>query len=571
METFNLSQTRAFSVGGTIHIIINNQIGFTTSDPQDARSTPYCTDVAKMVEAPIFHVNGDDPEAVLFVAQLALDFRMQFNKDIVIDLISYRRHGHNEADEPSATQPIMYQRIKQQISTPNRYAQQLIAAKICEQALVDRIANDYRAMLDAGQEVVATLKEGVQDKFITDWSPYLNQTWEQKTSTGVALPTLQGLAKRLEQLPKGMTLQPQVAKLMDDRRKMTQAAMPINWGYAETLAYASLVQAGIPVRLTGQDSGRGTFAHRHAVLHDYQTGDIYIPLQHVDDKQADFMVVDSILSEEAVMAFEYGYATAEPTSLVIWEAQFGDFFNGAQVVVDQFISSGEQKWNRLCGLVLLLPHGFEGQGPEHSSARLERFLQLCAQNNMQVCIPTTPAQCFHMLRRQVIRPYRKPLIVMSPKSLLRHKLAVSSLQDLVQGQFQLVIPEIDPLADADIQRIVLCSGKVYFDLLEKRRELSAKHIAIIRIEQLYPFPETEVYRELQRYKKAQTVVWCQEEPKNQGAWYALSHRLSECLIKGQTLVYAGRDASASPAVGNVNLHQEQQQSLVKQALNIGSM
>lgn len=566
METLNMSQTRGFTVGGTVHIIINNQVGFTTSEVIDARSTPYCTDVAKMIEAPIFHVNGDDPEAVIFVTQLALDFRMQFKKDVIIDLVCYRRHGHNEADEPSATQPVMYQRIKKQTPTPKRYAEQLIAAKVCDQALVDRMIADYRATLDAGLDVVSTIKGGSSDKFITDWSPYLNQTWEQGVTASIPLASLQALAKKIESVPDGMTLQPQVAKMMEERRKMTQGESPLNWGYAETLAYATLLQAGYPIRLTGQDSGRGTFAHRHAVLHDYQTGKCYIPLQHINEKQANFTITDSLLSEEAVMAFEYGYATAEPTALVIWEAQFGDFANGAQVVIDQFISSGEQKWGRLCGLVLLLPHGFEGQGPEHSSARLERFLQLCAQNNMQVCVPTTPAQCFHMLRRQVLRPYRKPLIVMTPKSLLRHKLAVSTLQELAQGYFQLVIPEIDKLADEQVQRIILCSGKVYYDLLEQRRASQRSDTAIIRIEQLYPFPVVDVKRELQRYKKAKMVIWCQEEPKNQGAWYALAHRLSNCLLPTQRLEYVGREASASPAVGSNNLHLEQQQALVKQAL-----
>lgn len=566
-ETFNCSQTRGYSTGGTVHIIVNNQIGFTTSNPEDARSTPYCTDVAKMVQSPIIHVNADDPEAVLFVIQLAFDFRMQFNKDVVIDLVGYRRHGHNEADEPAATQPIMYNAIKQKPTVRAHYADQLIAEGVITTADADAMVADYRNKLDTGQDVVAEATPGNGGQYAFDWTPYLDKEWTASADTRISLKQLQTLAKALETLPEGMTLQPQVARMMDERCQMTEGKLPLNWGYAETLAYASLVTTGYPIRISGQDSGRGTFAHRHAVLFDYKKGSSYTPLQHISPKQAAFRVIDSLLSEEAVLGFEYGYASTNPQSLTIWEAQFGDFANGAQVVIDQFISSGEQKWGRLCGLVMLLPHGYEGMGPEHSSARLERYLQLCAQHNMQVCVPSTPAQIFHLLRRQMIRPFRKPLIVMTPKSLLRHKAAVSSIKDLTDGQFELLIPEIDTtIKTASVKRVILCSGKVYYDLLEERQAKSRNDVALIRIEQLYPFPEDAVTRELKRYSKAQEVVWCQEEPENQGAWYQIQHRIRASLSKGQTLQYAGREASASPAVGSAGLHHEQQKALVQQAL-----
>jgi 2-oxoglutarate dehydrogenase E1 component len=564
METFAMSQARGFSTGGSIHIVVNNQVGFTISHPLDARSTYYCTDIAKMVQAPIFHVNADDPEAVLFAADLALDFRMQFKKDVVIDLVCYRRHGHNEADEPSATQPVMYQKIKQQASTQQLYALRLIQENVCKENDVETWIKNYRDAMDQGRIVVELSSN--KNEQTADWSPYLQQEWTAKANTSVPAKRLQQLAETLETLPADFKLQTQVAKMMDDRRKMTRGEIPLNWGYAETLAYASLLEEAYPIRLTGQDSGRGTFAHRHAVLFDQKTGQDYIPLKHLSKKQAAFNITDSLLSEEGVLGFEYGYATTTPSTLVLWEAQFGDFANGAQVVIDQFISSGEQKWGRLCGLVMLLPHGYEGMGPEHSSARLERYLQLCAQHNMQVCVPTTPAQMFHMLRRQMLRPFRKPLIVMTPKSLLRAKLAVSSLNDLTDGQFQSVIPEVDDIKPAHVKRVILCCGKVYYDLLEQRRAEKLDTVAIIRIEQLYPFPEPELRAELERYKKATDVIWCQEEPKNQGAWYQLEHRLVACLAKGQTLHYAGRTASASPAVGYASVHEKQQTLLLKQAL-----
>lgn len=571
METFSLSQTRGYGVGGSIHIVINNQVGFTTSNPHDTRSSYYCTDIAKMVEAPVIHVNGDDPEAVVFAAQLAIDYRMTFKRDIVIDLVCYRRHGHNEADEPAATQPVMYHKIKNLPGVRKQYADQLIASGIYTEPEVEKLVLDYRDAMDKGEVVVNVLPEGQADKrLFSDWKPYLDQDWTAAARTALNLKQLKQLSQALEKLPEGFTLQAQVSRMMEERRKMFAGEIPLNWGTAETLAYASLLVEGYPVRLSGQDSGRGTFAHRHAVLYNQVDGKAYIPLAHLDKKQAQFTVIDSILSEEAVMAFEYGYATSDPKTLVIWEAQYGDFANGAQVVIDQFLSSGEQKWNRLCGLVLLLPHGYEGSGPEHSSARLERYLQLCAQHNIQVCVPTTPAQIFHLLRRQLLRPFRAPLIVMSPKNMLRHKLAISTLSELAEGEFQVIITEVDDIKPADVRRVILCCGKVYYDLLEERRKKKQFNIAIIRIEQLYPFPEAVLQKELQRYKKAQDIVWCQEEPKNQGVWYQVKHRLSDCLTKDQTLQYVGRAESASPAAGYASLHHEQQITLIKEALTLSS-
>lgn len=566
METFNFSQARGYATGGTVHIVINNQIGFTTSNPLDSRSTLYCTDIAKVVQAPIFHVNADDPEAVCFVAQLAFDYRMRFNKDVVIDLVCYRRHGHNEADEPAITQPAMYRTIRQLPTVRQQYAEKLIADGVIDLKKAQQFIDEYRATLDAGQAVVETVTGTFEDKYAVDWAPYVDREWREAGKTAVPLKTLKALAKRIDTFPKEFTPHPVIKKLWGDREKMTAGEQPINWGYAELLAYASLLAEGYPVRISGQDSCRGTFAHRHAVVHDYQTAESYFPLRHVANEQGQFIIIDSVLSEEAVLGFEYGYASAEPSALVIWEAQFGDFVNGAQVVIDQFISSGEQKWGRLCGLVMLLPHGFEGMGPEHSSARLERFLQLCAQHNMQVCVPSTPAQCFHMLRRQIVRPYRKPLVVMTPKSLLRHKLATSTWEDFTNGEFQLVIPEIDNFNDKKVRKVVLCSGKVYYDLLAARRANKQEDVAILRIEQLYPFPESELVNELKRYKAAKQVVWCQEEPKNQGAWYSSAHHIEACLQKGQSLSYAGRMHFAAPAVGYPQLHKEQQAQLVADAL-----
>ena len=571
METFNMSQARWFKVGGSIHIVINNQVGFTTSNPKDSRSTPYCTDIAKMVEAPILHVNANDPEAVLFAALFAIDYRHTFKRDVVIDLVCYRRHGHNEADEPSATQPVMYKAIKAMPVAYNLYAEKLVAEKIISQGDEKQLAEKYRDALDNGQAVVS-VKNNVDDKvyeYAVNWQPYLDQAWNQKIKTGVPLQRLQEIGQALAKLPEGFSVQMQVKKMQDAQQKMLAGEQALNWGYAEILAYGTLLDQGYPIRLCGQDAGRGTFAHRHAVLHDQKTDQIYVPLCHFSDKQARINIVDSLLSEEAVLAFEYGYATTEPNNLVIWEAQFGDFANGAQVVIDQFISSGEQKWNRLCGLVMLLPHGYEGQGPEHSSARLERYLQLCAQDNMQVCVPSTPAQIFHLLRRQMLRPYRKPLIVMTPKSLLRNPLAVSPLNDLVDGEYQLMIPELDNLDAKAVDRVIICAGKVYYEILEQRRQQQLANVAILRLEQLYPFPEQACQLLLAQYPKAKAIVWCQEEPQNQGAWITMQPYLQKQLKSGQTLYYAGREASASPAVGYHAVHEKEQKALIAQALKEG--
>jgi len=566
MEILNMSQARGFSTGGSIHIVINNQIGFTTSNPLDSRSTLYCTDIIKMIQAPVLHVNGDDPESVVFATQIAVDFRNKFLKDVMIDLVCYRRHGHNEADEPSATQPLMYKKIKEHKRTRRIYAEQLIAEGNVTEKDPEDLVQGYREALDAGRSVVSEIVDSNPDEYAVNWHPYIGHDWRTPAKTGVPMKKLKKLADVLVELPKDFTVQPQVGKIYQARAKMTKGEIPINWGYGEALAFATLLDEGYPVRLSGQDSCRGTFAHRHAELHDQKNGETYIPLQKIAENKSEFIVIDSILSEAAVVAFEYGYATAEPNTLVMWEAQFGDFVNGAQVVIDQFISSGEQKWGRLCGLVMLLPHGYEGMGPEHSSARLERFLQLCAQRNIQVCAPTTPAQIFHLLRRQVHRPARKPLIVMTPKSLLRHKLAVSSLEDLEKGHFHPVIPEVDDVKADEITRVILCSGKVYYDLLEHRRANSHNSNAIIRLEQLYPFPDKELVSELQKYPNAKEIVWCQEEPQNQGAWFSIRHRILTCLAKGQKIRYAGRPDSASPAVGYLALHMEQQAALVKDAL-----
>ena len=570
METFQMSQTRGYYAGGTIHIVLNNQVGFTTHKREDARSTEYCTDIAKMVQAPIFHVNADDPEAVLFVTQLAVDYRTEFKKDVVIDLICYRRRGHNEADEPEVTQPLMYQKIRKHKTTQELYADRLVAESVISEEDVSALVERYREALDRDEPLVSSLVSQPNKTLFVDWSPYLGHKWTMKCDTSMDIHALQTLAQSTNLAPDGFPLQRQVSKILEDRRKMAAGAMSLNWGFAENLAYASVLQEGYPVRLTGQDVGRGTFSHRHAVLHNQMDGSAYIPLQHIADEQADFDIYDSLLSEEAVLAFEYGYATTLPQGLVIWEAQFGDFANGAQVVIDQFIASGEHKWARLCGLTMLLPHGYEGQGPEHSSARLERFMQLCAEHNMQVCAPTTPAQVFHMLRRQAIRPLRKPLIVMSPKSLLRHKEAISSLEELAEGRFHNVLDETDDFDKSKVQRIIICSGKVFYDLRAARRERELNHIAILRLEQLYPFPENELLEILQRsYPNIVDAVWCQEEPMNQGAWYASQHHMRRVIQRHKVdvyLRYLGRNSSAAPAAGYMALHVEQMEKFIDDAL-----
>ncbi len=566
METLQLSQARGFGTGGTLHIVINNQIGFTTSDPQDARSTLYCSDVAKMIEAPIFHVNADDPEAVVFAARLALDYRMKFRKDVVIDLVCYRRHGHNEADEPAATQPLMYQAIRQHATARQLYGRRLEQDEILAEGEVAEMVEQYRRGLDEGRPQARAFAGTTGNEHTVDWSRHADGDWAEKPQTAVALGQLTNLARTLTAVPEGYTLHPRVARIIDDRRRMYAGELPLDWGAAETIAYAALLNEGHHIRLTGQDSARGTFFHRHAVLHDQVSGRMHVPLEHFTEQKARFRVTDSTLSEEAVLGFEYGYSTADPDTLVIWEGQFGDFANGAQVIIDQFITSGEAKWARLSAITLFLPHGYEGQGPEHSSARLERFLQLSAELNCQVCVPSTPAQMFHLLRRQMLRSLRKPLIVMTPKSLLRHKLSISAMSDLAEGRFHNIIDVQDPISPADVRRLVLCSGKVYYDLLEQRRADKLDNVALVRIEQLYPFPAEEYQAIVGRYPKARDVVWCQEEPQNQGAWYQIRHRLQAGLGTAQKLLYAGRDGAAAPATGIYALHLKEQQALVKAAL-----
>jgi len=566
METLQLSQARGFYTGGTGHGIINKQVGFTISDPPDSRSPLYCSDVAKIIEAPIFHVNGDDAEAVLFVTRLALEYRMTFHKDVVIDLVCYRRRGHNEADEPAATQPVMYQQIRQQHTPRQKYAEKLVAENVMTMAEADAMVDAYRRTLDEGKSTTKHALGMIGNKHTVDWSKYQRADWSEPVPTGVRIEKLRELGEKLTTFPSNFILHRQVANVVQNREKMIAGQMPLDWGFAELLAYASLLTEGYEVRMTGQDSGRGTFFHRHAVWHDQSRGETYVPLEHLAPSQPRFTVIDSLLSEEAVMGFEYGFSTTEPNCLTIWEGQFGDFANGAQVIIDQFISSGEAKWGRLCGLTLFLPHGYEGQGPEHSSARLERFLQLCAEQNMQVVVPSSPAQMFHMLRRQMLQPFRKPLIVMTPKSLLRHKLSVSSLEDLTRGSFRNVIDEVDDIKAEKVTRVVFCSGKVYFDLLDSRRSDGIHNVAVVRIEQLYPFPAEEYGAILRKYSNAKEIVWCQEEPQNQGGWYQIRHRLQERLSPEHQLLYAGRAPAAAPATGIFKMHVEQQQGLVDAAL-----
>ena len=566
METLQLSQARGFHTGGTVHVIVNNQVGFTTSDPRDARSTLYCSDVAKMIEAPIFHVNADDPEAVCFVARFALEYRMKFHKDVVIDLVCYRRHGHNEADEAAATQPLMYQAIRKKPTVRHVYAEQLVREGVLAAAEAAAMIDRYRDGLDQGKPLARAALGLIGNRYTVDWSEYLGADWSEPVKTGIDMPRLRTLGKAITSYPPQWNLNARVLAIMKSREKMVAGELALDWGCAENLAYASLISDGYPIRLTGQDSGRGTFFHRHAVLHDQITGRRYAPLQHLAPNQPKFTVTDSVLSEEAVMGFEYGYSTTEPHCLTIWEAQFGDFCNGAQVIIDQFISSGEAKWGRLSGLTLFLPHGYEGQGAEHSSARLERFLQLCAEYNMQVCVPSTPAQLFHMLRRQMVRALRKPLIVMMPKSLLRHPLSVSRLEELAGGGFRNMIDEVDDVKASAVTRIVLCSGKVYFDLLKAKRDAKVETVALVRIEQLYPFPSDEYEAIIRKYSNAREIVWCQEEPQNQGGWYQIRHRLQANLGPKHELLYAGRAGAAAPATGIPALHNQQQKNLVTAAL-----
>jgi 2-oxoglutarate dehydrogenase E1 component len=568
-ETLMLSATRGYSTGGTVHIIINNQIGFTTSDPRDLRSTLYCTDIVKMVEAPVLHVNGDDPEAVVLATQFALDYRMTFHKDVVLDIICFRKLGHNEQDTPALTQPLMYKKISAHPGTRRLYADKLSAQGLGE-TLGDDMFKDYRSAMDQGRHTIDPVISNFKSKYAVDWAPFLGKKWTDAADTAIPLTEWKRLAERLTTIPASVNPHPLVKKVYDDRAAMGRGEANVDWGMGEHMAFASLVAAGYPVRLSGEDCGRGTFTHRHAVVHDQKREKwdegTYIPAQHVADNQATFTVIDSILSEEAVLGFEYGYAAAEPNTLTIWEAQFGDFANGAQVVIDQFIASGEVKWGRVNGLTLMLPHGYEGQGPEHSSARLERFMQLAADTNMQIVQPTTASQIFHVLRRQMVRSLRKPLVLFTPKSLLRNKDATSPVSDFTKGEFRTVIAEqkadINP---EKVKRVIACSGKVYYDLVKKREEKKSSDVAILRVEQLYPFPHKAFANELKKYPNLTDLVWCQDEPQNQGAWFFVQHYIHENMQDGQKLGYAGRPASASPAVGYAHLHQEQQKTLLDQA------
>ncbi len=568
METLALAQTRGYFTGGTVHIVINNQIGFTTSDPRDMRSTLYCSDVVKMVEAPVLHVNGDDPEAVVLCTQLALEYRQQFKKDVVVDIVCFRKLGHNEQDTPALTQPLMYKSIAKHPGTRKLYGERLVAQGVLTAEGPDEFVKSFRAAMDEGRHTVDPVLTNFKSKYATDWSPYLGKKWTDSCDTALPVAEFKRLAEKITTLPANFKAHTLVEKVIADRAAMGRGEINVDWGMGEHLAFASLVASGYPVRLSGEDSGRGTFTHRHAVLHDqnrekFDEG-IYIPLQNVAEGQAPFVVIDSILSEEAVLGFEYGYASADPVTLTIWEAQFGDFVNGAQVVIDQFIASGEVKWGRSNGLTLMLPHGYEGQGPEHSSARLERFMQLAADNNMQVVQPTSASQIFHLLRRQQLRMFRKPLIIMTPKSLLRNKDATSPMSEFTKGEFKTIIGERDETIDnAKVKRIIVCSGKVYYDLVKARGE--KKDVAILRAEQLYPFPHKAFAAEIKKYPNATDIVWCQDEPQNQGAWFFVQHYIHENMAEGQKLGYAGRPASASPAVGYAHLHQEQQKALLEQA------
>ena len=564
-ETLQLSQARSFATGGTLHLIINNQIGFTTSDPQDARSTPYCSDVAKMIEAPVLHVNGDSPEACVFATRLALDYRQTFRKDVFVDLLCYRRHGHNEADEPAATQPLMYGRIRNHPTTLEQYAQHLCDQGVVTEKEVKAQKAEYRRRLEEGDPLPEAAQGMVGNEFTVDWDSYRQADPNQEVDTAMSPESVAELGERLGTVPKGVNLHPRVQKVVADRLQMARGERAMDWGFAELMAYGSLLRDGYRVRFTGQDSRRGTFFHRHASLIDQHSGRAYSPLDDVAPKRGAFTITDSLLSEEAVMGFEYGYSTTDPDCLTIWEGQFGDFCNGAQVVIDQFIASGETKWGRMSGLTLFLPHAQEGAGPEHSSARLERFLQLCAQKNMRVCVASTPGQMFHLLRRQMHNHARLPLVVMTPKSLLRNKLSFTPVSALSQGRFQRLVGEVDELGKA--RRLVLCAGKLYFDLLESRREGGITDVAIARIEQLYPFPHDLCRKLLERYADVEDIVWAQEEPKNQGAWYHVRARMERSLREGQRLTYMGRSGAASPAPGSMQLHRLQQYAVVEQVLN----
>ena len=574
--TFNMSKTRGYSTGGTIHMVINNQIGFTTSDTRDVRSTVYCTDLAKMVEAPVFHVNGDDPEAVCYVVQAALDYRKQFKKDVVIDVVCFRKLGHNEGDDPTLTQPMMYKAVSKHPGTRALYADKLVKEGVITAEEAEGYIQDYRAALDRGEHVEQTRLTDYESKHRVDWSKYQGQDWREQVESGLSAGDIKRLADKFTETPDNFALHNTAKRVLEARKAMAVGEQDVDWGMAETLAYASLVTNGTAVRISGEDSGRGTFSHRHAVLHDQNRekwdDGVYIPLRHMSEHQASFLVIDSILNEEAVMAYEYGFACSAPDKLTIWEAQFGDFANGAQVAIDQFIASGETKWGRLCGLTTILPHGYDGQGPEHSSARLERWLQLCSEHNMQIVMPSEASQMFHILRRQALRSYRKPLVIFMSKRLLRFKDSMSPLENFLEGTtFRPVIGDTVARADnSSVKRVIMCAGQVYYDLAKAREERGLENeIAIVRAEQLYPFPYAEAAEELAKFPQAAEIMWAQEEPKNQGAWYQTRHRLEALATHGQKVIFAGRPSSASPAVGYMSKHNAQLKQLIDDALQLG--
>ena len=568
-ETLNFSQLPGYRTGGTVHFVINNQIGFTT-DPGDARSTRYCTDVAKMIEAPIFHVNGDDPEAVCMVSQLALDFRVRWKRDVFVDMYCFRRHGHNEADEPSFTHPLLYRTIASHPLVSAIYTEKLVGEGSITAGEGDAIRAEYSSALEENLAKAKAREAGKAAKRARPADPFKGSTAEFQpdyhhtpVQTGVPADEIDRIVRGLTTVPENFKVNPKIRRLLDARIQAHRDGGPVDWGFGEALAFGSLLVEGTPVRLSGQDCERGTFSHRHAVLADSETGEKYTPLKNLDAKQARFCVYNSLLSEAAVLGFDYGYSLDYPDMLCLWEAQFGDFANGAQVVIDQFIVSGESKWQRTCGIVLLLPHGYEGQGPEHSSARLERFLQASAEEDIQVVNVTTPAQYFHLLRRQVRRDFRKPLIVMSPKSLLRHPAAVSKIVDFTAGGFQEILE--DPASPEQPARLIFCSGKVYYDLLEHRERNAIRDAAILRVEQLYPLHAVRLAEIAAKFPKAR-LVWCQEESQNMGAWSWIAPQLAQ--IFGRTPAYAGRDASASPAVGSLALHKLELAGLLKDAYSL---
>lgn len=570
-EGLSMSDLEAYNIGGIVHFVINNQVGF-TANSSDTRSSRYSTEFAKIINVPILHVNGDNVEAVIRATNIAVNYKHKFGKDVVVEIVCYRKYGHNEGDEPMYTQGVMYSVVKQKQSPATLYANSLLTSSVIDQKYLMSLKEQFKSRLDVEYEQAKTYQPKAQ--FLEGlWTGYTRSV-DKTLPTGVSINSLKELGMKLCQVPKDFALNPKLVKLFELREETLKQNKPIDWATAELLAYASLLSSGTPIRFTGQDSGRGTFSHRHAVLHSQTDNSTYTPLNNLSKSQATFEIADSNLSEYAVLGFEYGYSLVSPKNLVIWEAQFGDFANGAQIMFDQFISSSESKWLRMSGLVVLLPHGFEGQGPEHSSARLERFLQLAAEDNIQVTYPTTPASFFHLLRRQLYSNTRKPLIVMSPKSLLRHKMVVSDLEQFSEGsRFIPIIDEIDSTIDPkSVKHVVMCSGKVYYDLLEMRAEKKIVDVAIIRFEQLYPFEKDMTVRILGRYNKVEDFIWCQEEPKNMGAWNFIQDRLNDSLKDASInnkFRYVGRVESASPAVGSLHQHNQQQEQLIKEALNIG--